>query len=352
MRSEIMKFDMPSSDDRGIWDLFLSPLWLPAVTAADETGMFASLAERPATASELAQTLDLNGRAVGVVLPMLDSLGLTRSRQGRHFLTDVARHYLVPTSPFYWGGAFYLSRTNGPYHQIVVDLLRKRTESILAEDYDSPLQTWHAEAWEQGQINPEQARIMAGVMHSHSLPSAVGLARWLDLRGVQRLLDVGGGSGCFSIALAQSNPALRCTVMDLPAMCAIADEHVRAAGLSDRVETQAVDMFRHEWPGGHDAVFFSNVFHDWQIEVCVQLAKRAHAALPPGGRIFVHEMLVDEGAAGLRSPAAFSLLMLVASGGQGFTATDLRSILERAGFADFEVAESASHFSLVSGVKR
>ena len=51
------------------------------------------------------------------------------------------------------------------------------------------------------------------------VPAAVGVASRYDFRGITRVLDVGGGSGCFMVAAAQGHAALRCTVMELPAMC-------------------------------------------------------------------------------------------------------------------------------------
>ena len=49
---------------------------------------------------------------------------------------------------------------------------------------------------------------------------------------------------------------------------------------------------------GYDALFFSNVWHDWNVRTCQWLAARAFAALPSGGRIMLHEMLLDEDGAG------------------------------------------------------
>ena len=45
---------IPTCDDKPIWDVWLSMLWLPAVTVADELEIFESLVREPATAAELA----------------------------------------------------------------------------------------------------------------------------------------------------------------------------------------------------------------------------------------------------------------------------------------------------------
>jgi hypothetical protein len=137
-------------------------------------------------------------------------------------------------------------------------------------------------------------------MHSHSLPAAIGVARNGDFQGVRRLLDVAGGSGCFSIALA----------------------------------------LRH----------FSNVFHDWDAPRREELAARSFAALPSGGRIYLHEMLLNDTSDGPLAPALFSVMMLGTRGKQ-FSAPELNVLLTGAGFVGTSVTHTYSYHSLVSASK-
>jgi acetylserotonin N-methyltransferase len=188
-------------------------------------------------------------------------------------------------------------------------------------------------------------------MHAHSLPAAVGVARHYDFGGVRKVLDVGGGSGCFMVAAAQAHPHLRCTVMDLPAMCEVARGYIEAGGVADRVDTSGVDMFRQSWPRGYDALFFSNIWHDWNERTCRWLAARAFESLPSGGRILLHEMLLDDDGTGPVTAATFSMMMLLATQGQQFTQQELNDILEGAGFATADVLATHPYYSVVSASK-
>jgi acetylserotonin N-methyltransferase len=205
-------------------------------------------------------------------------------------------------------------------------------------------------SWASGQLDMERARRVAAAMQSHSLPAAIALARNGGFEGVRRLLDVGAGSGCFAIALAQQHPELSVSIMELPAMCQVAQEYIDAAGATGRVDTVAVDMFREPWPRGYDAMFFSNVFHDWNFETCRWLAERASEALEPGGRIYLHEMLLDDDGGGPVTTVSFSMLML-GTQGQQFTLPELRGLLEPAGFRDIEARPTYGYYSLVTGRK-
>jgi acetylserotonin N-methyltransferase len=197
----------------------------------------------------------------------------------------------------------------------------------------------------------ERARRVAAAMQSHSLPAATGLARNADFSSVRRLLDVGAGSGCYPIALARANPHLTATIMELPAMCEVAQDYIKGGGVEDRVDTLAIDMFRQAWPLDYDAVFFANVWHDWNFETCAWLAEQAHGILPAGGRIFLHEMLLDDDGDGPLAAVSFSMLML-GTEGQQFTMPELRSVLEGAGFIGVQARHTYGYYSLVSARKR
>ena len=189
-------------------------------------------------------------------------------------------------------------------------------------------------------------------MNSHSVPAAIGAARNADWSGVNSVLDVGGGSGCFAIALAQAHPNMRCTVMELPTMCDLARTYIAQAGVADRVDTTSVDMFRAAWPTGYDAIFMSNIFHDWDLEINARLAASAFAALPSGGRICLHEMLVNDEGSGPLATAAFSMMMLMGTKGRQYSLAELAGILETAGFTDVTARDTYGHYSLVTGHKR
>ena len=98
--------EAPVVEDRLLWALWLSPTWLPSVTAADELGLFDRLADgKAATAEQLAASLELAPRATRALLGLLAGLGLLQQTAGAFALTETSRAYLVSSSPFYWGPA-------------------------------------------------------------------------------------------------------------------------------------------------------------------------------------------------------------------------------------------------------
>jgi hypothetical protein len=347
------KYEAPSADDRRIWDLWLTGTYQASIVASCEAGIFNSLDERPATIAELAARLDFDERATGILLRLLASLGLLTQRLGRYHLTDEARVYLVGSSPFYWGPMMSVF-VSDRHRDTLLAKLRQKGSDRAAGPEGTPQVSGEgrsSDSWAAGTVSMEQARDIATRMHSHSLPASIGAARNYDFRNVQRVLDVGGGSGCFMIAMAQAHPHLRCTIMELTAMCEVAQTYINAGDAAGRVDTVAVDMFRQPWPRGYDAIFFSNVWHDWNFRTCSWLATRAFDALPSGGRIMLHEQLLDDDGAGPPTAASFSMLMLLATQGQQFTFGELKEILEGAGFTAIESRHTCGYYSITTGYK-
>ena len=94
------------------------------------------------------------------------------------------------------------------------------------------------------------------------------------------------------------------------------------------------------------------MFHDWSDATNRLLAKKSFDALPKGGRILLHEMLMDDDGCGPLPAAAFSVLMLLATRGKQYSLPEFRSILEDAGFTDVEAVQTGGgYYSLVSARK-
>lgn len=335
---------LPACSDSVLWELWLSRLHLPAVVVADELGVFPYLLRRPSSGDEVAQGLDLSRRGAEALLGVLAGLELLRKVAGRFHLTTAAREYLLPESPYYWGGVFRAYRSAPDRHSPHRMLANLRLDVATQQPRVS-------DDWEMGKIPAEQVKLITELMHGHSFPSAVGMAASLELDGVRSVLDVGGGSACCSIALALRHAEMVLTVLDLPPVCEVAAAIIAEYGLTDRIRTYAADFFRDPWPIGHQAILFSNVLHDWDVERCQVLLARALQSLPERGVVLVHEMLLDDNATDLHA-SAFSLQMTVGTQGSQFTGNQLTDLLVGAGFSDVQFVHTFGYFWTAVATKR
>jgi O-methyltransferase/methyltransferase family protein len=332
---------LPVENDTRIWDAWMGLYYTPAISVALELEIFEELKE-PGDVETLHQRTGYSVRGLHALLGMLKSLGLLDRRNEVFQLNEVSCGYFLKESPFYWGPFFARISKDMPTHKMLLENVRDdKTSAARAAD-----------GWEGGQLDEAMAKTVTDFMHCHSIAAAVGMAQSCNFSSVKRMLDIGGGSGCYVTAIAAANPGMRGTVMDLAAVCNVANAYIQKAGVADRVNSQAVDMFRHAWPKGYDAHFFANVFHDWSFDTCAKLAASSYAALENGGRIFLQEMLLDDDGDSPATAVAFSLLMCLGTKGQQFTFAQMKNILENAGFTDIQSKQSYGYYSLISGRKQ
>lgn len=336
----------PTCAPDAIWEAMLAPYYFPTLLVADEIGLFAWLHQTAATAADVSERYGMTAQAAEAMLGVLTSKGHLVQHLGRFHLTESSQQFLLPDSAYYCGPALDLRRQRPIDHRVLKEILFRPRGATTSVVFDT-------EMWQAGEAQVDRHRASTASMHALFLPAAVALARNADVSGARHVLDVAGGSGCFSIALATCYPEMRFTVMELPAAGALAAEYVQRYDVSDRVTIMSGNMFSDEWPAGHDAHFFSNVFHDWNEEQCRFLASKSYAALPPGGRILLHESLLNETRDGPALMTLYSMNMArVTDEGKQYSASELERVLVGAGFTDVRVMHTYSIFSLVSGRKR
>ena len=172
-------------------------------------------------------------------------------------------------------------------------------------------------------------------MHRGAASRAPLVVEAVGAEGVRRMLDVGGGSGAYSIAFARASATLHAEILDLPAVLPIADGHVAEAGLADRVATRAGDLRTDDLGSDYDLVLLSSICHMLGPDENRDLLARAARALAPGGRVVVSDFVLDEDGTGPRQAVLFSINMLVGTpSGRSYRESEYKEWLIAAGLAD------------------
>jgi 3-hydroxy-5-methyl-1-naphthoate 3-O-methyltransferase len=154
---------------------------------------------------------------------------------------------------------------------------------------------------------------------------------------VGRMLDVGGGSGAYSIALAQAKPELEAEVLDLAGVVPITRSYIERAGLAGRVKARAGDLLTDPLGECFDLVLISSVCHMLGEEQNRDLVKRAFGATSPGGHIIIQDFLLDRDKTSPAPAAVFSINMLVSTeNGRNYSLDEYRGWLEEAGYTNLE----------------
>lgn len=272
-----------------------------------------------ATAEAVARKLGADGRGVLILLNALAGLGLIRKSNGVFANGERADEFLREGAP-------RDCRLALKHRVRLWDRWTDLTGCVLRGGPD--------ESRAAGGRGGGQTEAFIAAMEFGASLRAPAMAAALDLAGVRRVLDVGGGSGGYSVALARAKPDLQATVLDLPEVTALTRSYVKAAGLEGRIVTVDGDIFKDRFGEGFDLVLISSIVHIYNAVENVAMFKKARAALRPGGRVVVQEFILDDDKTGPLFAALFAVNMLVAtSTGNSYSEEELRGLLSDAGFS-------------------
>ncbi len=173
------------------------------------------------------------------------------------------------------------------------------------------------------------------------------------LNGARRMLDLGGGSGAYSIAFARSAPELHAEIVDLADVLPIAEEHIRKAGLADRISTRAGDMLTVPLDAGkYDLVLLSAICHMFSAEENLRLLQRVYNALAPKGRVVIADFILEADKTAPRFGALFALNMLVGTrGGSSYSEPEYDAWLKHAGFSEAKRVRMPGPVNVMIGTK-
>jgi hypothetical protein len=182
--------------------------------------------------------------------------------------------------------------------------------------------------------NPAHLRDFVAGMHAITYDSAtVFVASAPEVRTLEVVVDVGGGSGAFLIALGQACPTQRGVVFDLPPVVAIAREYIEAAGLADRVATHAGDFWDDPLPAGADGYALGFILHDWEDDGGDHILDKVATAAPRGATLIVGEHLLADDRTAPLFAVRQDLNMLVTARGRERSESEYRAWIRRHGFA-------------------
>ena len=271
-----------------------------------------------ANAEQIGTKIHANARAVGMLLNALVALGLL-SKSGDEYKNtpESARFFVQGSKDNHRNGLLHIANI---WHRwsTLTDAVRRGTH-IPIDREDSP-------EWTQSFI--------AG-MQRNAKDRASLVVKALGTAGVRRILDLGGGSGAYSIAFAKASPNVQCAILDVPEVVPLTAEYVREAGVSAQVSLRCGDMLRDDFGSGYDIIMLNAICHMFSEDQNRDLFRRARQALAPNGRLVAQDFILNPDKTGPQHAALFSLNMLVATdAGASYNEYEYTRWMEDAGFTE------------------
>lgn len=340
----------PLTDPTSIFELFRGSYGSELLTSAVEHfRVFERLANRSMSFDELRHELQLQRRPAVVLFTALRAMHLLQNDSAGNLQpTELAKEHLVPEGEFFVGDYLGLA-AQSPGVVEMTSRLRSNCPAP-ARPTDSGDAFIYREGRKSAMEEEASARRLTLALAGRAKNVAPILAERIAMdHGV--LLDVGGGSGIYSIACLRRNPDLKAIVFDRQEVLKVAGEFGEQYGVSARLHLEAGDMFAEILPAA-DAVLLSNILHDWDEPDCLKLISRCAQALPSGGKLFIHDVFLNDALDGPLPVALYSTALFSLTEGRAYSAGEYRNWLIEAGFnVAAQVEPTLIHCGVLTAVK-
>lgn len=302
------------------------------ILTAVELDLFSALGKERKTSTEVAKSLGTDERATDRLMDALSAMGLLKKIEDRFSNTETTARYLDRESPDYRAGLLHSAALWKSWSKLTQVVKEGRPAERERDERD--------------------LKSFISAMHERAQNTAPKIVEMLDLSGVNAVLDVGGGSGAFSMAFVRAKPHIKATVFDLPDVIPLTKDYVQKEGLDDQIDTLPGDYKVDDFGSGYDLIFLSAIVHINSPEENQELIKKCAHTLNPGGQVVVQDFIMNESRTAPGFGAIFALNMLVnTQSGDTYTESEVRGWMENAGLKNIERKDTGSVTSLIIGRK-
>lgn len=293
-----------------------------------------------AEARNIAESLGTDPRATEALLNALVALEVLEKEAGVFRNAPVAARYLAAGGKDDSRAALLHTAHLWPRWSTLTDCVRQGTSVVgKGGKPEGASDTSEEDEWTTAFI---------AAMHKNASFRAPIVVRSLDLEGVERILDLGGGSGAYSIAFARALPELRAEILDRPGVVPIARRHIEEAGLGERVTARVGDLRDDGYGRDYDLLFMSAICHMNSPEENLAMFRKAFEALSPSGRVVIQDFILNADKTGSRTGALFALNMLVGTrAGSSYSKEEYEDWLQAVGFQKVQLIRLAGPTDLL-----
>ena len=308
------------------------------ILSAAELDFFTKLDGNFVSAKELAEMSDLDERATTRILDCLVTYDLLEKENNRYRTTEKGSQLSSLNQESRLPMVKHMNHIWNNWSRLT-DVIKKGTNPYLRPVVDSE--------------SKADRNAFIGAMHVAARRISAKIADTYDLSAFKKLLDIGGGSGAYTIAFLEKNPQLNAVIFDLKGVIPITKEIIRENNFQDRVKFVVGDFYVDDLPSGCDIALLSAIIHQNSPQQNVELYRRIYHALDPGGTLIIRDHIMNESRTNPPAGALFALNMLVnTQAGDTYTFMEVKDTLNIAGFIEVNLVISGKEMDcLVEAIK-
>ncbi len=301
---------------------------------ACEFEIFSIIGENGLSSEEIANKIDADRIATERLLNALCGLNLLNKKEVLYYNTNTSMKHLVQGSDEFMGNLEYIASTWDLWSNLSQTI--KTGKSLNYTSIDKLSEKWidNYSAAAYWRANVEAEDIVKLVVQS----------------GSKRILDLGGGMGAYSKALAEQNPNAEIVLFDIPYVAGQARENIKEWNLGNRIKVIEGNFQTDDIGKGYDLIFISRVLQHYSIWDNVKVLQKCYDSTLYGGHVVINETILDDKRTSPLQHVMWSInLLLNSNGGDAYTETDLWVMMREAWYRNIIKVKTPFDTTLMIG---
>ena len=304
---------------------------------ACELNIFSIIESEERTAKEISIEAGTDESATLKLLNALCAMNFLTKSDDKFRNTKATRRFLVKSRPEYLGNLMYHTYMWNKWDDLT-EVIRHGKPTSSYEELQNKPQHW--------------IEAFVDSLHWRNVMKAPDIIGLLDLHGIDSILDLGCNSGIFSMELKKAKPSMEVTAFDIPKIVLETAKHFQRAGMENDIKLLSGNMFAGEFGKGYDAVFISDTLTKLNFNTNLQLLHKIFDSVNRGGKIIVHDVIIDDDRIKPVSATVESIENLInTKGGEVFTETDIWVLLNESWFSNVQRIKTPFDTSLIIGTR-
>ncbi len=271
------------------------------------------------SSSRIAEIIRTDIRATDRLLNALCVLGYLKKQAGKFSNPDFVSKFLVKGKPEFISGIYHSNHMWDTWAEMT-EVIKKGKPAF------EPNINLKDKEWLNAFIE---------AMHNRAKNQADPSVATIDVDNVNKVLDIGGGSGAFSMAFIRKKDTIKATIFDLPNVTPITQTYIEKEGFSGKIDTYDGDYNTDDIPTGYDLIYMSAIIHANSFEQNNNLIRKCVQSLNPGGQLVIQDFIMSDDRLQPERGAIFALNMLTGTkGGDTYTENEIRNWMTEAGLTN------------------
>ncbi len=259
---------------KNILDISYGPIREKVLMAGIKLKIFDYLTE-PKTAKEICNDLSSHEINTELYLNALTALGLIEKKNGAYCNSDLAQELLVSERDYYMGD--FIASLTSTWHVISM----KELTSLILNGPSGRMNIMSESLWERNTRNGVNYQRIELAQTASTIISSLP-----EYSGLQKMLDLGGGSGMVAMNIVKKHPNMQGVIFDQPAVVKVTNEYIEKYQMNDRVKAIGGNYMVDDIGSGYDLIWASFTFNFHQDELDAIISK-LYDALNEGG-VFIY----------------------------------------------------------------